>query len=381
MARVSSALRLPRTVDVLERGIDDGTHIGAQLYASVEGRTLADVALGEARPGVPMTTDTLMIWFSMTKAVTAVAFAQHWERGLVGLDDRVVDHVPEFAGGGKDPITIRHLLTHTAGLRWADGVLEGLPFRSTWEENLATICAAAVEDGWEPGRRAGYHPTSGFFLLGEIVRRLDGRPYDRYVREAVCEPLGMTDSWVGMPPDRYRAYGDRIGVMHNTEQEPRPAPGIDLEETTARCLPGGNGRGPMRELGRLYEMLLGEGALDGTRLLSPPAVSAMTARHRVGMHDETFEAVMDWGLGLAVDTYVMGRHCSRRTFGHGGARSSIAFCDPEHGVVLAVVCNGMCAVERHYDRLEAVSSALYVDLGLAAPDDPGRAKPRPAGGL
>ena len=83
------------------------------------------------------------------------------------------------------------------------------------------------------------------------------------------------------------------------------------------------------------------------------------------MLDETFGVVLDWGLGLAIDSYAMGRHCSRRAFGHGGMESSAAFCDPEHDVAVAVVCNGMPGGARHHPRMDAIATAVYEDLGLA----------------
>ncbi|MDQ1510718.1 MAG: hypothetical protein QOG50_2562, partial [Actinomycetota bacterium] len=110
-------------VDVLEQGIAQGSHIGAQLYVSHRGAVVADLALGRARSDVAMRTDSMMTWFSMTKAVTAVAVAQQWERGALDPDDAVIRHLPEFGAAGKERITIRHLLTHTAGLANADGIL------------------------------------------------------------------------------------------------------------------------------------------------------------------------------------------------------------------------------------------------------------------
>src|SRR3990172_8728991 len=130
--------------------------------------------------------------------------------------------------------------------------------------------------------------------------------------------------------------------MHNTEgDEPQPIPGLDSEATCSLCVPGGGGRGPMREMGRFYEALLHGGRLGEARILSPQTVAALTARHRVGMFDETFRVVLDWGLGFINDSMIYGRHCSPRTYGHGGHRSSVGFADPEHGVVAAVVTNGM----------------------------------------
>jgi hypothetical protein len=87
--------------------------------------------------------------------------------------------------------------------------------------------------------------------------------------------------------------------------------------------------------------------------------------------------VCDWGLGFATDAYNMGRHCSPRTFGHGGALSSVALADPDCGLVAVVQTNGMCGNDHHYARMSEVLSELYVDVGLVAPDAVGRDKPFP----
>ncbi|HVM52522.1 MAG TPA: serine hydrolase domain-containing protein [Acidimicrobiales bacterium] len=385
---------LPTAVAALDRMMHEGLHIGWQLYASVAGRVVADVAGGEARPGVAMTPDTSMVWFSATKAVTSVAAAQQWERGGFDLDDPVAIHIPEFASKGKGAITIRHLFTHTAGIRQADvggggpaalvpGASGYSPFVSPWSERLARIVDAEIEDGWVPGRRAGYHPFSGMFLLAEIVQRLDGRPFSQYVRDEIFEPLGMHDCWMGMPSERFHAYGDRIGVLHLTRpgRDPMAFPRIDTEEGCTACTPGAAGRGPMRELARFYEAMLGKGARDGVRLVGTTTAEAMVARHRVGMHDETFGIVIDWGLGFILDSVNYGRHCSTRTFGHGGGQSSVAFADPEHGLTVAVVMNGLPGPQAHYRRLSEITADIYEDLGLAAPDDPGREHAVPTSGL
>jgi CubicO group peptidase (beta-lactamase class C family) len=138
---------------------------------------LLNAAFGQARPGVPMTPDSLNLWLSAVKPIAAVAIAQLWERGLIELDDLVTRHIPEFARKGKDAITIRHILTHTAGFR--------APPRSQekpWDNLIAEMCAARQEPGWIPGKTAGYHLASSWYILGELVRRIDGRDYSRYVR-------------------------------------------------------------------------------------------------------------------------------------------------------------------------------------------------------
>ncbi|HEX4494972.1 MAG TPA: serine hydrolase domain-containing protein, partial [Thermoanaerobaculia bacterium] len=188
--------RLPRTRAAIAAGIRDGLHLGAQLYASLQGQAVADAALGENRPGEPLTRGHLMLWLSATKPVPAVALAQLWERGLLELDDPVALHVPEFAAQGKEGITLRHLLTHTGGIRMLDTGWPRLP----WDEIIARICAMRPEPRWVPGQKAGYHQASSWFILGEVIQRVSGRPFSAYVREEIFAPLGMDDSWIGMPP-------------------------------------------------------------------------------------------------------------------------------------------------------------------------------------
>jgi CubicO group peptidase (beta-lactamase class C family) len=371
--------KLPQTRRALEDGIREGLHLGAQLYVSRRGEPVADGAVGEDRPGVPLTRDHLMLWLSSSKPVGAVAIAQLWERGRLEIDDPVAQHIPEFAAKGKEGITIRHLLTHTAGIRVLD---VGWP-RDSWDQIIARICAMKPEPRWVPGEKAGYHTVSSWFILGEIVRRTDGRPYDRYVREEIFGPLGMRDCWVGMPLDRYLAYQEagRIGAMWDTDTEKRdpekPGPVRHDWDAPERCTtsnPGGNGYGPMRELGRLYEMLLGRGSFQGRRILLPQTVDTFTSRQRVGLIDATFLQVLDWGLGFIVDSkrygaetvaYGYGHFASDRTFGHSGYRSSAAFADPEQGLAVALVFNGTPSNEQHERRIYAALDAIYRDLGLA----------------
>ncbi|MFY9824580.1 MAG: serine hydrolase domain-containing protein [Thermoanaerobaculia bacterium] len=368
---------LPRTRRAIEDGIRDRLHLGAQVYVSLGGEVQADGAVGENRPGEPLTPDHLMLWLSATKPVTAVALAQLWERGRLDLDDPVAHHIPEFGVHGKERITLRHLLTHTAGIRMLDAGWPDHP----WEEILARICGMRPEPRWVPGEKAGYHTMSSWFVLGEVIRRLDGRPFDRYVREEVFEPLGLHDSWVGMPAERYNFYksSGRLGALWNTEGPEIQDHGWDGEARCVRPNPGGNGRGPVRELGRFYEMLLARGSLGGRRVLSPQTVEAMTARHRTGMVDATFKHVLDWGLGFIINSarygpetvpYGYGHHASPRTFGHSGYRSSVGFADPERGLAVALAFNGTPSNERHEARIRSVLDALYEDLGQAGPGRP-----------
>ncbi len=325
---------------------------------------------GLAAPGRPLRDDTLLPWFSMTKLVTAVAVLQQWERGRLTLDDPVVAHVPEFGAAGKGRVTIRHLLTHTAGLAATATTGAG----QAWDELLAIACSSSLVAGWEPGRRAAYSPRHGFHVLGEVVRRTDGRAFDAYVSEEVFEPLGMADAWVALTPGRWKAYGDRIGVMHHTGGgRARVIESLTGPEAFAAVSPSGSGIGPAVDLLRVMRALVGGGKLDGVRVLSAQTVDAMCARHRAGLEDETFGVVIDWGLGVMVNSWQYGQRAapygygdsaSLRAFGHGGSQSSVAFADPEAGLAAVVIFNGMAGEAGHHRRTQPVMNALYEDLGL-----------------
>jgi CubicO group peptidase (beta-lactamase class C family) len=361
---------LSRTIEVLQRDIAAGQSLGAQLYVSLNNRVIADLAIGQSRHGVPMTPATLNRWYSCCKPLVAVAIAQLWEKGLLDPDDPVVRHIPEFAANGKQSVTIRHLLTHTAGfgvftLRWN---------REPWDEFIAKLCALPLEEGWLPGRKAAYHGSSASFIAAEIVRRLDGRPYDQYVRDMLFLPLGMNDSWLSIPPDRFATYGPRIGHMYDTDgHPPRPEDPPPTAEECAALSPAGSARGPMRELARFYEMMLNKGRLGSARIRQPQTAEVLVARHRVGMYDHNLQAVVDWGLGFIMNSNHYGKptphgpggaHASMRAFGHGGMRSSCSFADPEHALVVAWVCNGMPSDQRHDERRIQVNDAIYTDLKL-----------------
>ena len=370
--------RLETARQRLDEGSRNGLHLGGQLYVSLRGEVVGDASFGEIRPGEPLERDHLMLWLSATKPITAVAVARLWEQGRLELDDPVAKHVPEFGQRGKEPITLRHLLTHTGGIRLLD---LGWPQRS-WAEIVQRICRMKLEPRWTPGEKAGYHLTSSWFVLGEVVQRLSGESFARHVRRTIFEPLGMERCWIGMPEESYDELVAEIAPMFDTAGAAAGSskPAEDLGWTERHRLiaasPGANGVGPLRQLGRLYDLLVAGGELDGIRLLSPQTIEAMTARHRVGLYDHTFRQKLDWGLGFVLDSrhygrdapaYGYGAHASRRVYGHSGYRSSTAFADPEHHLVVALAVNGVPDEATHRQRFFDVVSAIYEDLGLDRP--------------
>ena len=377
-----------------------------------------------------MELDTLCNWMSTTKVVAVIAIGQLLESGRLSVTDPVVRHLPEVGRHGKDAIRIEHLLTHTAGIPYSDvamwsrmhetdAVLNEIyesrlevprpvdpaqrtprlrpsPFRLTACPTLPRGAVAPPapqlpraprptplpdsasrrplspgrrQADWEPGKKAGYHPYSAWFVLGEIIRRLDGRPFEQYAREAIFAPLGMHDCFVGMSHETYAplAAAGRFAELRTLDRKGRlmksATDGVKPREVMA-CVPGANGRGGAREWLRLFSMLLLEGELDGTRLLRPETVRQLTRRHRVGMLDIVQGVSCDWSLGLFVGSSICSAHASPNTFGHGGSQSSMGFCDPEQKLAAVIVTNTRPGTQPHYERITRICAAVYEDLGL-----------------
>jgi CubicO group peptidase (beta-lactamase class C family) len=340
-------------------------HTGAQVFVSRGGQVVVDEGIGEARPGTAMTSDSILLWLSAGKPLASVMFARLWETGVLGLDDSVVKYIPEFGARGKEGITIRHLLTHMAGIRWVE-------WTASWEQTIQRICEAALEPRWIAGRTAGYHAFTTWYVLGEIFRRVDPghRPYQQLIAEEIFRPLGMKDCFMAMSEREYGEYRGRIVRLEVTNQSKALPPKFDSPEGCDICAPGASARGPARELGRFYEMLL-----DGGRgIISPQTVEALTARHRAGVVDLTFKRVIDWGLGFIVNSeqygadtpYGFGPYASPRTFGHAGNQSSVGFADPDNGLVVVVIFNGMPGEAAHQERMRETLAAIYEDLGIGS---------------
>jgi CubicO group peptidase (beta-lactamase class C family) len=370
---------LPKTLAVIDDGLRAKLQVGVQLFVAHRGETVADLGIGLAAAGKPMTPDSMMTWLSTSKIATSILFAQLWEEGLVGLDDPVAAHIPEFGARGKQAVTLRQVWTHTCAMLHVEDKLFPVRYRQSHADNIALICASGLDRGRTPGLDASYQTSTVTLLLAEIIARKRGRDFREWAREALFLPLGMTDSWLGMPAETVARYADRLGKTFDTSgPEPRAdgsfAP--DAPEQLMHIMPGGNGRGPMRELAKVVELLRCGGSLAGVRILSPQTVEAMTARHRCGLRDLSFDnQQLDWGLGLALDSrihygggvhlYGYGPHASPRTFGHSGFRTTAAFCDPACDLVVTCSWNGMVADDRiHSERQNALCAAIYEDLGL-----------------
>ncbi len=190
---------LNRRLDaIIEQAIAADEIPGAVLLVGHEGKIIHRKAYGHRAvlpSREPMTVDTIFDVASLTKVIaTASSVMVLLERGMVRLDDPVARYIPEFGANGKRQVTLRHLLTHTGGLRPVPRLPE------QWS-GADEVLKAIYEDSlvWPPGLRFMYSDT-GFIVLGEVVRRVSGKPLDAYAAQNIFQPLGMKDTRFLPPP-------------------------------------------------------------------------------------------------------------------------------------------------------------------------------------
>ena len=342
--------QVQKAVDEL---IESGAERGVQVAVYQGGEQVVDVAAGVADPatGRPVDLGTVFYNFSIGKAAASTVVHQLAERGLFGYDTPVAELWPEFAANGKQAVTVRQVLNHTAGVPAIplDTTVEDL---CDWDKMCAAI--ADAELWWEPGTKVGYHAYTFGYVLGEVVRRVTGKRISQVLAEEVAEPLGVAgELWFGMPPSEHHRLApleDEPGAAEMAAQmlasmppdlpmlRSAPMelfPGAELgnrPDVLAADIPAG-GKTSARAIARMYAALLGE--VDGVRLLPAERLAEATAVSSSGT-DEVFGMPTRWGLGYAIGLPDGSRDTA---FGVGGVGGSFAFGDSASGTAFGLTKN------------------------------------------
>ena len=198
---------------IIDELVTSGEEVGLQVAAYVDGKQVVDAWAGVAdeTTGQLVAGDTLFTSWSTTKGFAATCVHILVDRGRLSYETPVVDYWPEFGVHGKQATTVRHLLTHMAGIpQMPDGVTPEM--MTDWD----AMCSAIAEHQplWEPGTKTGYHAWTFGWLLGETVRRVDGRSIAQFAQEELCQPLGITDFYLGIPD----AVEARVARLRQDEQ-------------------------------------------------------------------------------------------------------------------------------------------------------------------
>lgn len=331
---------------LLDRLVEEGAERGLQVAVYRGGELVVDASAGIADPSTdrPVNGDTLFPIFSTTKGIAATLIHLLVERGKIAYDTRIADVWPEFAAHGKGEITLRHALNHTAGIpNMPAGI--GHAELCDWD----TMCAAIADltPVSPPGGQRVYHAVTYSWTLGEVARRVDGRPFPQQLREEICAPLDILDEmFVGIPDE----VEDRVAILEAEPEEaadspphsdaPQPISALiqPLHEWMNRpdarraCLPASTGIMTARAIARHYAALL-PGGVDRVELLPPERVRLATEL-QPPVEDRPHIHSARQALG-----YQIGGLFSTNCFGHAGYGGSIGFADLEGNVAVAFARN------------------------------------------
>lgn len=365
--------RLERIQPVLQRYVDEGRVAGVVTLVLRDGQVLQQSAIGwadkEARK--PMREDTLFRIASQTKALTSVAILQLAEEGKLSLTQRAGDFIDSFkqtsvavlADGAtkivpaKRPITIRDLLTHTAGISYgtqptiadqysAKGL--GPAAGSGWyfADKDEPVCASIERLGTlpfvsQPGEAYVYGYNTD--VLGCIVERVSGLSLDQYFKTKIIDPLGMTDTFFYVPANKK----DRLAVVYTNDaanksvRAPAGSKGQGhYVEGPKKGFSGGAGLvSTARDYARFLEMIRRDGEIDGKRILSPRSVALMRTNQVGQLHSPDG---LGFGFGFqTVERYGANGMETPGSFGWGGAYGSQYRVDPKERLVTVFMIQQM----------------------------------------
>jgi len=338
--------------------VESGAERGIQVAVYRRGEQVVDAVAGVADPstGRPVKSDTPFYNFSICKGAASTVAHVLAERGMFGYDTPVVELWPEFGAHSKEKVTVRHVLSHTAGV-------PGIPLTTTMEDlcDWDKMCAAIADSElwWQPGTKIGYHAYTFGYLVGEIVRRATGKPISQVLLDEVSSPLGVgNELYFGMP----RSAQHRLATLEDAPADPAAMAAMaampqDLPmfkagpmtlmptaelgnraDILAADIPAG-GKTSARAMARMYAALLGD--VDGIRLISSERLREVTAVAMAGQ-DQVFGMPTTWGLGYAIGGLGSG-HGSDSVFGVGGSGGSFACGDTVSGIAFAVTKNRLTA--------------------------------------
>jgi CubicO group peptidase (beta-lactamase class C family) len=386
--------RIGRLTGVLQAYVDSGRMAGAVALVARHGKVayLGAVGWRDKESQAPMRDDAIFRIASQTKAIVSVAVMMLQEQGALLISDRVGKYLPEFqkttvavprAGGGYDvvparrPITIRDLLTHTAGISYGDG-----PAKDRWEQARITgwyfadrdepigqtiSRLAALPFDAQPGERWIYGYSID--ILGALVEKVSGQSLDAFLRSRILDPLKMADTHFYLPRDQRERLATVYSAKPGGGIERAPDPGGMVGQGAyvdgpRKSYSGGAGLlSTAQDYARFLQMLLNGGELDGVRLLSPNTVHLMTVNHVGGLYDQPG---VGFGLGFSVvtDMGARGQPGSLGEFGWGGAYHSTYWVDPQEDLVVVYFAQLIPAGDLDdHSKLRALVYSAIVDRG------------------
>jgi len=363
--------------EILAANLASGDDLGASVAVTVDGEPVVDIWGGwaDVEQTRPWAEDTVTNVWSTTKTMTNLCALILADRGLLDVHAPVATYWPEFAANGKEAIEVRHILSHTSGVSaWAQPVEVDDIF--DWDKSTAMLAAQAP--WWEPGTASGYHALNQGHLVGEVIRRVDGRSLRDFFAEEVAGPLGA-DFQIGLAPADVGRVSDVIppppldidlssigvdSVAFKTFTGPAPdATVANSPGWRAAQIGAANGHGNARSVARIQSVVANGGEVDGVRLLSPGTIDLIFEEQSNGV-DLVLGIPLRFGIGygLAEPTSLPYLPDGRVCF-WGGWGGSMIVIDLDHHLTMSYMMNKMESGLVGGQRSEALIRAGYAAIG------------------
>ncbi len=342
--------------DAFERNFEEHGDVGATFAATVEGEFVVDLWAGHADAARTRAweQDTIVNVYSTTKTMSFLCGLLLADRGRLDFHAKVNDYWPEYGQNGKESTEVRHFFSHAAGVPGFDPYLTSPDELYDWQGCIDNLAAQAP--WWEPGSQSGYHAITQGFLIGELVRRIDGRTLGTYFREEIAEPLGA-DFHIDMAPEHFGRVAEMIpdsAPLDPAFGEPDPdsitgrvfasAPAdtnaVNTDDWRQAELPAAGGHGNARAVVRAQTPVANGGSAFGVDLLSPEGCRVIQEEQTDGQ-DAVLMMPVKFGMGYAFPNEMMPMSPNERAMFWGGAGGSTIVVDQDAHVCLSYVMNQM----------------------------------------
>lgn len=342
-----------------------GIHPAISMCIRVRGQVVLRRSIGYSHGGGPdeptgtakrkVTPETPFNVFSASKPMAAMLIHLLDQRHLLHLDDPVCEYIPEFAAHGKGWVTIRHVLTHRAGIPVIPDAALNLSFLEDLDNKEAMRLLCEAKPTSRAGGRLAYHAVTGGFILGEIARRVTGKNIRTLVDEEFCKPFGWRWMNFGVKHrdvDKVASsYFTGFPLVEPVRSVVHSMLGIDFVEAVELSndprylmgvLPAANLIATADELCQFYQMLLEGGTLGGKRVLDARTVWRATSEQSYGELDFTLGVPLRYGMGfmLGGDYVSLYGYDSRHAFGHLGLTNVVSWADPQRHLSVAIMNSG-----------------------------------------
>ena len=391
--------KFQKVYDIFLDAITSGFETGASLAIEYQGEMIVNLWGGyqDAKKTKAWEEETLVNVFSVTKGVTATCISRLIDQGQLDPNKRVGHYWPEYSCNGKENTKVSDLLCHRASMF---GFKDGIPSGSFQDWDKFTHALQIQTPYRKPGTSQGYHALTFGWLVGELIRRVDGRTVGSYFKEEIADPLnidfhiGLAESEFGrcadmlmLPMENIKLPGEFLKYVPNfllpqtlknfkaallsgdfkeafQEREGDDDNYINSHDWRLAEIPSANGHGTAKSLATLFGILSNGCERDGVSIMSEASLQLAITPHSSGPDSVLFGAPIKFGLGyeLAQGIATVGNispTLNNKMFGHAGVGGAVAFGDPEKGVGYGFICNQQHNPKELYRTSNLLTEGLY----------------------